>query len=453
MRMNSFTCSVFPKLKCSPSDWPVYLICLVAIACAAASGADEPSITRLPIGLAYASDAVNTPVFRVSAVLTAAGHQFATYYAPDGSVVVARREIGSTQWDVAVQPFKGKNYHDAHNDIVLGISSNGMLHLSYDHHSDPLHYRVSSKPYDIRSFGDIVPMTGQDELHVTYPQFIIAPDGTLYFFYRDGASGNGTLCLNRYDSTAKTWQTIAHPLVDGENKCNPYWWRPAIGADGTIHLAWCWRDSPDAASNHDLCYARSSDGGRTWQRSDGKPQQLPITQENAEVVQPIKKGSNLINQCSAAVDALGNPHLAEYFNDADGSPQYFDVWFDGSKWHQSQVSHRPGKFHLGGGGTLAIPISRPEIAITHDGTVCLITRDADLGGGIRLYEAKAPYQNWTHIDLTHEDLGNWEPSYDLARLHDDNVLSLFVLPVQQGNHEKTTNFPPQQVVILETPLP
>jgi hypothetical protein len=147
------------------------------------------------------------------------------------------------------------------------------------------------------------------------------------------------------------------------------------------------------------------------------------------------------------------PHLAEYFNDADGSPQYFDVWFDGSKWHQSQVSHRPGKFHIGGGGTLAIPISRPEIAITKTGTVCLITRDADLGGGIRLYEAKAPYQNWTPIDLTHEDLGNWEPSYDLARLHDDNVLSLFVLPVQQGNHEKTTNFPPQQVVILETPLP
>jgi hypothetical protein len=71
----------------------VYLICLIAIACAVASGADEPSITRLPIGLAYASDAVNTPVFRVSAVLTAAGHQFATYYAPDGSVVVARREI------------------------------------------------------------------------------------------------------------------------------------------------------------------------------------------------------------------------------------------------------------------------------------------------------------------------------------------------------------------------
>ncbi len=451
IRMNSSAGSIVAKMNFSPRRWLICLACMGAVA-GSAGAADTPAVTRMPLGMAYASDAVNTPVFRVSAVLSAAGHQFATYYAPDGSIVLARREIGSTTWDIAVQSFKG-NFKDAHNDVVLGISSDGILHLSYDHHGNPLHYRVSTKPYDIHSLSEPRPMTGKEEEHVTYPQFISAPDGTLYFFYRDGASGNGTLCINRYDVTTKTWQVVAHPLVDGENKCNPYWWRPAIGADGTIHLAWCWRDSPDASSNHDLCYTRSSDGGKTWQRSDGKPQELPITQENAEVVELIKKGSNLINQCSAAVDASGNPHLAQYFNDADGSPQYFDVWFDGSKWHKSQVSHRTSKFHIGGGGTLAIPISRPEIAITKTGTVCLITRDADAGGGIRLYQAKAPYQNWTTVDLTHEDLGNWEPSYDLSRLRDDSILSLFVLPVQQGNHERTTSFPPQQAIILETPLP
>jgi BNR repeat-containing family member len=439
--------------KTSRRRWTISLACLGAITAGTTFAADPPSVSRFPMGMAYASNAVNTPVFRVSAVVTAAGHQFAAYYDPNGNVVVARREIGDSKWDLAVQSFKGKNFKDAHNDIVLGVSSDGILHLSYDHHSDPLHYRISSKPYDVHSFGDMIPMTGQTEDHVTYPQFISAPDGTLYFFYRDGASGNGTLCLNRYDIATKTWQAVQHPLVDGENKCNPYWWRPAIGPDGAIHLAWCWRDSPDAATNHDLCYARSNDGGKTWLRSDGKPQELPITQENAEVVEPIKKNSNLINQCSAAVDASGNPHLAEYFSDDAGIPQYFDVWFDGTTWHKNQVSHRTSPFHLGGGGTLAIPISRPEIAITKTGTACLITREADNGGGIRLYEAKAPYQNWTPIDLTKDDLGNWEPSYDQARLLNDNVLSLFVLPVQQGNHERTTGFPPQQATILETPLP
>src|SRR5947199_376888 len=81
-----------------------------------------------------------------------------------------------------------------------------------------LHYRMSDKPYDVHSFGDERPMTGQAEDHVTYPQFVGASDGTLYFFYRDGASGNGTLCLNRYDSAGGKWQAVHHPLVDGENQ-------------------------------------------------------------------------------------------------------------------------------------------------------------------------------------------------------------------------------------------
>ena len=31
------------------------------------------------------------------------------------------------------------------------------------------------------------------------------------------------------------------------------------------------------ASNHDLAYARSRDGGLTWETSDGRPYTLPIT--------------------------------------------------------------------------------------------------------------------------------------------------------------------------------
>jgi hypothetical protein len=428
-----------------------FLIVLAFVGISFADQVGVPPITRIPIGVAYADDAVNASIFRVSAVISANGYQFACYYAPDGSVVVARRDVGGEKWDVAVQNFKG-HVEDAHNVVVLGISSDGLVHISYDHHGNALHYRVSGKPYDIHSFGDEIPMTGQEEQHVTYPQFISAPDGTLYFFYRDGASGNGTLCLNRYDAKSKTWTAVHHPLVDGEGKCNPYWWRPSIAGDGTIHLAWCWRDTPNAETNHDLCYACSKDRGKTWLRSNGSPQELPITRENAEVVDAIAKGSNLINQCSSAVDAAGHPHLVQYFNAADGIPQYFHEWFDGRAWHKNQVSRRTTRFSLSGGGSLAIPISRPEIAIERNGTVCIITRDAQVGGGIRLYEAAAPYEKWNPVDVLHQDLGNWEPMYDLSRFASTDILSLFVLPVKQGNHEQTTNFGPQMAEIVEVPM-
>ncbi|MGA2231956.1 MAG: BNR repeat-containing protein [Tepidisphaeraceae bacterium] len=420
--------------------------------CRAAPDATHPTTNPIPLGSAYAATTVNTTIYRVNALASAGGFQFVTYYDPDGRIVVGRRHINDAIWDLEPLQTKGK-VTDAHNDVVLGISSDGFVHLSFNHHDQPLHYCVSAHPYDPTSFGPQQPMTGQNESKVTYPQFIAGPGGTLYFFYRDGASGNGSLCLNLYDPAAKKWHAIWHPLIDGENKCNPYWWRPAIAADGSIHLAWCWRDTPDAETNHDICYAVSHDGGLTWFRSDGKPQKVPITPENAEVIAAIPKGSNLINQCSAAVDEKGRPHLAQYMNDANGIPQYFHIWFDGTTWQRNQVSKRTRGFSLNGTGSLAISISRPEIAISKSGNVYFITRDAEFGGGIRLYRAQEPYQDWTAIDLTTNDLGNWEPEYDVTRWPRDGLLDLFVLPVRQGNHEQTTNFAAQAAEVLEAALP
>ena len=196
--------------------------------------ADDPigSPKRIPIGMAYAGTAVNTDVFRVSSLVTAGGHQFATYYDPSGSVVVAARADRRAEVGFGDALSAKGNVKDAHNDVVLGVSSDGLLHLSYDHHNQKLHYRVSGKPFDVHSFGNEQSMTGKAEGSVTYPQFVSAPDGTLYFFYRDGASGNGSLCINRYAAAVKHWEIVAQPLIDGQNISNPYWWRPAIASDG-----------------------------------------------------------------------------------------------------------------------------------------------------------------------------------------------------------------------------
>lgn len=406
---------------------------------------------RIPLGRAYAATQVNATVFRVGALASFGGRQYATYYDPDGAIVVAARDWGSEAWDLATLPARGR-VRDAHNGVVIGVSPDGFLHLAYDHHGDPLHYRASGRPGDIHTFGSERPMTGRREESVTYPQFVNAPDGTLYFFYRDGRSGDGSLCLNRYDPARRVWRVVRHPLIDGLGRCNPYWWRPSCGPAGDLHLAWCWRDTPDASTNHDLCYARSTDGGLTWRRSDGRPQPLPITPDNAEVIDPLPTGANLINQCSSAVDARGRPHLAHYHNDDAGVPQYTHLWHDGARWRRQTVGRRATPFSLAGGGSLRIPIGRPEIAALDDGTVFLVTRDEEMGGGARLYRAGSPYDRWEALDLDTGDLGNWEPTYDLARLRQTGILSLFLLPVRQGDHETVTDLPPQTAAVLEVSL-
>lgn len=407
---------------------------------------------RVPIGMAYAATQVNATVFRVGALASHGAHQYAAYYGPDAEVIVGRRRRDDARWDLVAVGARG-NVRDAHNVVVLGVSSDGLVHLAYDHHNQPLRYRVTERPGAIEAFGPERAMTGSLEGRVTYPQFINAPDGALYFFYRDGRSGNGRLCLNRYDAAARAWRAVRHPLIDGAGggadgaaTSNPYWWRPAFGPDGTLHLAWCWRDTPDAQTNHDLCYARSLDGGATWLRSDGTPQPAPIVPANAEVVDPAPVGANLINQCSCAIDHRGRPHLAHYQNDAAGIPQFVHLWHDGDRWRRDTVSRREQPFSLSGPGSLSLPISRPEIAILPDDTVCLIVREETQA---RLYLARDDYRSWSRVDLDLGDLGAWEPTYDLRRFAEDGRIDLFVLPVRQGDHETATDFPPQEAAVVE----
>lgn len=431
---------------------------LTLVSCAAApreanAPIKAPQIHAYPLGLAYAATEINATIFRLEALASDAKHQYATYYDPAGNVVVARRELTGGPWDLRTLPITG-NVRDAHNDVVLGLSGDGVRHLSYDQHvygrqAQPLHYRSADRATDWADFGPVRAMTGTLENRVTYPTFIPGPHGALYFFYRDGSSGNGRLCLDRYDSSTHTWSAVQSPLLEGAGRSSPYWWRPEVSADGVLHVAWCWRDSPDASSNHDIYYARSRDGGKTWENSAGAKLALPITVASDARVFAIATGQNLMNSCALATDAQNHPHIVYYCNGPDGVPQYFHLWFDGQNWSAQQVSHRTKAFSLAGGGTLEVPISRPEIAVSRAGTAYLITRDQEFGGGLRLYAARPPYTQWQALDVLYEPLGDWEPTYDLARWQRAGVLSLFVLPVRQGNNEQVTDFPPQTAEALE----
>ena len=134
-------------------------------------------------------------------------------------------------------------------------------------------------------------MTGVDEKDVTYPEFYNLDGGDLLFAYRSGGSGRGNLVMNRYDVKTRKWSRVQDVLIDGERKRNAYW-QLYVDAKGIIHVSWVWRETPDVATNHDLCYARSADGGRTWEKSTGEIYTLPITIANAEVACQIPQRSD-----------------------------------------------------------------------------------------------------------------------------------------------------------------
>ena len=411
-------------------------------------------VKLIEVGKGYSKTSVNTTVFRNSSLTTYKDFQFIAYYDEDSYMVIGKRKLGAQEWELNRSQYKG-NCRDAHNIISIMADGKGYLHVSFDHHGHPLRYVKSIAPGSL-TLGEMVQMTGEDEGHVTYPEFYRMSDGSLLFAYRSGGSGRGNLVMNRYDINKMEWERVQDNLVDGEGKRNAYW-QMFVDKKGVIHVSWVWRETPDVATNHDLCYAKSEDGGKTWKKSDNTSYQLPINAQNAEYIWNIPQNSELINQTSMTVDKKGNPYIATYWRDSDSSvPQYRLVWFDGKEWNQNQVSDRKSPFSLSGGGTKMIPISRPRLVVRPKGKklqAYYIFRDEERGSKVSMYYTSDIRKGeWNVQDLTDFSVDAWEPSLDSELWNKNYKLNIFIQKSSQGDGERTVNVDSQSVYVAEVEL-
>lgn len=399
----------------------------------------------IPVGKGWAGNSVNTVVFRKNSIVSYKDLQYASYYDSSGHVVIAKRKLNSNKWLIKQTPLKG-NIKDAHNSISIMVDGDGFVHIAWDHHGNQLHYTKSIQPGSVE-FAEEQSMTGKDEQKVTYPEFYKLANGDLLFLYRDGSSGRGNLILNRYYTKTKKWERINSNLLNGEGHRNAYW-QACTDNKGSFHISWVWRESPDVYTNHDLCYARSDDGGKTWKQSTGREYQLPITAANAEYIVRIPQGSELINSTAMSANDDGNPYIATYWSDSSKIPQYRLVFFDGKKWNVRQVSNRTTSFVLSGAGTKKIPIARPQVLVKGQ-NVFIIFRDEERGNKVSVFiNDDTKLTKWTARDLTNIPVGQWEPSFDTELWRTKKILDLFVQYTGQGDGERTENINSQMVNIL-----
>jgi hypothetical protein len=426
------------------------LFCCWMVSSGSLQAQKEDAAARLiPVAKGWARNSINAVIFRHNSLVTVKDTQFIAYYDGDRNLVLGKRRLGSSNWQLQTTPYKG-NTADAHNSISLMADGDGYLHVSWDHHNNSLRYCRSTQPGSL-NLTEKMPMTGLHEDKVSYPEFYRLPDGGLIFLYRDGASGNGNLVIDRYDFHQKKWTQLQQDLIDGQGQRNAYW-QACVDAKGGLHLSWVWRENPDVASNHDIAYARSTDGGLTWEKTNGEKYQLPITAATAEYAWRVPDHSELINQTSMCSDAAGHPYIATYWRPAGTTvPQYQLVWFDGARWSAQVVSHRVTPFTLAGGGTKKIPISRPQVLLAPGGQQAyLLFRDAERGDKASVAVcAHFPAGPWLVKDLGTDSLGAWEPSYDIGLWVDRKQLHLFVEKVEQAVGEGITNTPPQMISVLE----
>ena len=411
------------------------LLVLSTAHCAQAAQAIEAvkPARLLNIGPAYSGSSVNVVANRRHALFTHARTQFAAYYDTDDYLVLARRALGSDEWVTRRSDFKG-NVKDAHNSISIAVDRTGILHVAWDHHDSPLNYARGVRPLELE-LARVSSMTGVAEERVTYPEFHLLANGDLLFLYRDGQSGRGRLVLNRYFVKERAWKAVQSNLIDGEGARSPYW-SLAVDRIGGVHLAWTWRETPDVATNHDLAYAHSTDGGVTWRTTEGASLKVPLTVASDSYAARIPTQRNLMNPPWITADWRGRPHIVTYWSDAPDSPPQFRVVYRlKGNWHTETITQRAQGFELAGTGTRHPPISRGVFAVEgkkDEPAAHLIYRDDAVGNGALLVSTeRLGSGQWHTRELTRGSLGAWEPTIDPVQWQRFQELHLLIQPVQQ----------------------
>lgn len=342
----------------------MYLITLFSILLNSLGvAAEKAEIRKIPVAKGLASHPVNGG----NCLISDGEYQYIAFYDGEHQMTIGKRKLSETKWDFAKLPERVG--WDTHNKIVLFLDRQGYLHVTGNMHCAPLRYYRTKKAGDIHNFEGIHKWTGNYENRVTYPTVFKLRDGSIYLMYRHGGSGNGMRILLHYDEKTQKWTKITPILINGMNRkptCNAYPIGLLEDKLGTWHIAWCWRETPDVITNFDICYAKSTDRGATWKGWDGRVLELPITPENAHVVEDIEQDSGLMNGGSFAVDNEGRPYIGYTRFDEDGYNQLYVATPVNGKWKIIQLTDWNHRFYFHGRGTIPERPPTPRISITSD---------------------------------------------------------------------------------------
>lgn len=376
---------------------------------------------------------LNGLAFQQHALTTYGNYQYVAFYKTATGygkhyVNLGRRQIAPSlgEWQYFAFTDYVQQTLDEHNTISMGISGDGKIHLSFDHHDVPINYRVSNtgiantipSEWTASAFGAVqhsLPGSVGPWTPLTYPRFERIDNGDLLMEFRIGQSGAGDSWIHRYSSTSGLWSNVGKYLQGEDN--NAYI-NGFSNQGGKLFVSWTVRETPTASTNHDFYFALSEDAGRTWKQTNGQTVALPITPSTAGIkVFSIPQNSEIINQEAQCADQQGRFHALMRDNSTGTSRFYHylrttDGKFTKTAINASGLSTPPylayrGKIAASGNNVIAILPDQPKQTVQIWG--------ATAGGG---------YTDWKKLAEITNMAG--EPLVDEERLDRFNVLSLFV---------------------------
>jgi hypothetical protein len=259
-----------------------------------------------------------------------------------------------------------------HGRPAITIDSKGYLHAVYGVHHNTVPYRTSVRPNDASEWTEEKTFGGG----VTYPTLVCGPDDTLYMTGRLGWEG---VCLYA-KPPGGDWEDRGL-IIRIEEGCFSYAafhsglaWSPDRQ---TLHLSTSSYQGKTDESNRwgqiqSANYMRSPDSGRTWQRADGSPIDLPATSKTMDMLawdESLYPKPGIRNLGALVVDSTGTPYVLYLRYNMEPPGQVFLVTPDErGEWQHLPLQAAVEKHWPG----YAVIDCRSGMTITEDDLICVV---------------------------------------------------------------------------------
>lgn len=431
-----------------------------------ASNVREPDVV-CPLGPAWAANSVNCTSYRQHGLVSHGNRQYGAYYDGEGALCAFRRERGALKAEFAqhravVPP------DDAHFSPSVGLDDGGWLHVMGGAHvSRPFHLQA-------RAAGDAFSLEpadagqGDDSLaEASYPSFLSSGSGALFLLYRVGRPARSAWRACRWRADLRSWEDRSFPLLSGITSdawpAGPYINTPLRERGGRFGFFVVWRSESLAGSrrrvfNSGIDYLEADLAEAALFAHSGARLPTPVTPAVTERVVAVPWLGDLSNQAGATRLPDGRPFGLGSWRAGRGGRQIHAFWptRDGV-WRSRRLTAFGQDSRLDGRGTLYLPHSRPVCAARPDGSVTVIYRSEESGGGLVCHVLRPPafgvMAEESYI-LWPGDLGYYEPVLDVGLAEKTGILSLF-LQRCGGAPDGATGTPasPADAVVAEWRLP
>ena len=256
---------------------------------------------------------------------------------------------------------------DSHNVTVVGIAPDGSRHVAGNMHASKLVYARTDSSGDLATLA-FRSMIGREETHVTYPRFFNGADGTLYFMYRSGESGDGEWLLNRWADGSWTHAGKLFSNMGRDGRVSAYPSSLVRGPDGTYHVAIVWRRTSDVRTNFEVSYAKTRDF-TGWAGAFTPFVAGSLRNELAERIEAPGEDSGLLNSAQVALSEAGKPIVFYTRYSADGRNNLVAATPLNEGWFVHELARAAQRKTLAGGGSLA---EAPRFSVAPDGDKLMI---------------------------------------------------------------------------------